>query len=312
MLLELHQKQVSFYIMDFDTFGNFRTYPYSEEESLESSDNPSFCWKAAAPSLSAESSGLIVYPSSTGHLANLADFKRCTDRHWFEGPERYQDNVVRRPRISGSVDSRNWFRIIRYEKLPSIMGFANSRGRASCKDAEKKWRALIYSSEERPRLAYDHHCMIQEAFNLHIFCSRVQRAGNPYLTRWKPFYITWFQILGDNGSEEEHLMTSSWKSGPLYGSTKGLLLQEACFTLAFLRHRNPKDMDMELDSPWESHPSAVKDEGGDFWTVLLLTPVSRRESGELHGNHATYVLHLIWKAYKQRQMDGNTSELISA
>jgi hypothetical protein len=135
--------------------------------------------------------------------------------------------------------------------------------------------------------------IIQEAFNLHIFCGRVQRAGNPYLTRWKPFHITWFRILGDNDSEQEHLMASSWKSGPLYGSTKRLLIQEACFTLAFLPHRTPQGIAREVGRPLEFDPSAVKDQGTDFWTVLLLTPVLGWERPWSQGNPATYVLLLI-------------------
>ncbi|KAH6848051.1 hypothetical protein B0I37DRAFT_376523 [Chaetomium sp. MPI-CAGE-AT-0009] len=287
-------------------FGNWTSYDGLAKEVDAFHPGP-FCWKAATPSLLAESAGLIVSPCSSGDLLGLEDFKRRIPRPRFEGPDRYyelnpDDNVIRRPRDGGFINSRKWYRVIHCQGIASIMGFANSKGQADFRAAEEKWRTLVYSSEDRPRLPLSRHRIIREAFNLHIFCSRIQRAGNHYLTRWKPFHITWFQILdGDMKLEQEQLRASSWKSGPLYGSTKGRLIQETCFTLAFLPHRQPNDMHKEEQRVLSGYTYSrdVNENGADFWTVLLLTPSAvrvgdRTKVGDMaRGTPAMYVLGFI-------------------
>ena len=296
-LQHLQRMGGSFSISDGDTLGHWTVYSALAEDS-DSFNSESVCWKAAAPSLFAESKGLMVYPSSNGYLTPLSEFKGATRRSRFEGPDQHYDlspdnNVIRRPRASGSVKSRNWYRVIQCQGIASIMGSDNSGGPASFEAAEKKWRTLVYSSEERPRLAPSRHRIIQDAFNLHIFCSRTQRVGNHHLSWWKPFHIAWFQILaGDTGQEQ--LRTSSWKHGPLYGSTKGLLVQEACFTLAFVPHIESNHLSDDLQrASWKFHSSFVTATGTDFWTVLLLSPSLIDVAGSAPRNPALHVLKLI-------------------
>ena len=297
-LQHLQRMGGSFSIFDGDTLGHWTVYSASAEDT-DSFNSELVCWKAAAPSLFSESRGLIVHPSSNGHLIPLDEFKEVTPRSDFEGPNLHYDlspdnNVIRRPRAEGMAKSRNWYRVIQCQGIASIMGFTNSQGPVSSEAAEKKWRTLIYSSNERPRLDASRHRIIQEAFNLHISCSRIRRAGNHHLAWWKPFHIAWFQILdGDVG--EEQLRASSWKYGPLYGSTKKLLVQEACFTLAFVPHikENVMSDDMQRASWQTVPPSIIKKDGIDFWTILLLSPSPVEVAHPAPENPAMHVLKLI-------------------
>jgi hypothetical protein len=295
MFRNLDREGGSFCVKDFDIFGHSATYSWKKEKKAKVRKEPTY-WKAAGASVLAESSGLVVAPSSNGHLVDASEFKSLTGRDWFEGPDDYynlsaEGSVIRRPRAVGFVQSRNWYRLVYCRGLASIMGSATSEKPSSLKDAEKIWSLLVYSSQQRPRQRSDRRSVIQETFNLHISCSRIQRAGNHYLSRWKPFHITWFEILDD---KQEVCQTSSWKSGPLYGSKKVLRIRETAFTLAILPHIGPNDdWDEARAFPSNYDPSTVQKEGTDFWTILLLTPSQMSETEIGRDSPATYILLLI-------------------
>jgi hypothetical protein len=294
MFRNLYREGGSFYVKDFDIFGHSATYSWKKGKKANVRKEPTH-WKAAGAALLAESSGLVVAPSYNGDLVDASTFNSLTERDWFEGPDDYynlsaEDSVIRRPRARGFVKSRNWYRLVYCQGLASIMGSATSEKPSSLKDAEKIWSLLVYSSQQRPRQISDRRSVIQETFNLHISCSRIQRAGNHYLSRWKPFHITWFEILDD---KHEVCKTSSWKSGPLYGNKKVLRIRETAFTFAILPHVEPSDSDEDLGFPLNYNPSTFQKEGTDFWTILLLTPSQMSETEIGRESPATYILLLI-------------------
>jgi hypothetical protein len=296
MFRNLDREGGSFYVKDFDVFGHSATYSWKKGKKAKVRKEPIY-WKAAGAALLAESSGLVVAPSFIGEIVDVPEFKSLTRRDMFEGPDEYynlsaEDSVIRRPRVEDYVASRNWYRLIYCQGLASIMGSATSEKPSSLTDAENIWSLLVYSSQQRPRQISDRRSVIQETFNLHISCSRIQRAGNHYLSRWKPFHITWFEILDD---KQEVCKTSSWKFGPLYGSKKVLRIRETAFTLAILPHSDPDDYwDEGRAFPSNYDPSTVQKAGSDFWTILLLTPsqMSETEMG-WDCKPATYILLLI-------------------
>ncbi|KAI1380652.1 hypothetical protein F4677DRAFT_194033 [Hypoxylon crocopeplum] len=214
LLERLEQKEGSFFVIDFDAFNGSAAYSKRNIKPEELKAMPSF-WKAAGPAILNEERNLRVAPSRSVRLLDIPSFNAFAKRMRMDKLNA-EDNVIRQPFTAGpftrgpfttdpfaqSVNTRNWYRLIHFRGLSSIIGSNTRNSPTFSADIEKIWSRLIYSSEERPRMTDENHATIREAFNLHLSCNRIQGSGNLFSTRWKPFHITWFKVLDDQPEEK--------------------------------------------------------------------------------------------------------------
>ncbi len=246
---ELSSKNGSFFVQDIDAYGHHATYSPTAKKDPRLKDIPSY-WKAAGPALLYEKQGFQVPPFPIRCLDILA---LALNRLF--------------PRLGlcflwGPSISRDWYRFVYCQGLSRVMGSPNLPSPPA-----RIWKLLV----DPCRLWPGPRLCIQGAFDLHLSCSRITESGNPFSKSWKPFHITWHQII-DSTQELGLLSTSCWKYGPLYGSKKKEVLQEAAFTLAFFPNGNHifwhKFWNTQMRDSCDNYKRGL-----DFWSILLLTPI---------------------------------------
>lgn len=291
-----------FAIRDFDRFKRSVTYRKAPNE-VEAPTETLPYWMAARHALFSDQE-MTIAPKHRGSMTPNTDFETMTPEQRYEGPvgelqRKDSETVFRKPRMNGDSSGCEWARFVSVRGMDRIMKmFGDFPGCNKYENAEKIWSQLIYSRDERPRMMRMRGTIIREAFNAHLFCARGLRAGNPFQTKWKPFHITWARVL--RPSETQQAENSSWKSGPLYGSSKGEYIQETAFTLLFLPHLSPNNRD-DLPQPRR----LVSEEKNYYATTLVLAQAIQGDEGDDDGLEVNYmgisatVLEIIFKGLRQ-------------
>jgi hypothetical protein len=260
---ELRSKKGYFLVRDFDEFMGFTTYESDGSgECIPEQKHP--YWRAVQPALLAEERKIRIGTSRINFESLCAD-----------APPYF-------------AASRCWYRLIHCQGLASAVGSRISESSNRSEDAQKIWSLLIYASQKHPRLCPDLTSVVSEMFDLHLFCPRFRGTDNPYLSRWKAFHITWFQLLRDEQREE--IQTSTWKTGVLYGSKNEVHIRETAFTVGYFPQRGTEDAEDPLP---EHDMNSLLESGSCFWTIFLLTPTHMADAKERANWPPSVILDLI-------------------
>ncbi|PGH16492.1 hypothetical protein AJ80_05177 [Polytolypa hystricis UAMH7299] len=266
LLRTLHENDGRFLVQDFDSFFGLVIYDWLRGRHQRMHNLPPY-WMAVQPALLAEYNQLVIQPGPCSFSilpSVLKDQVNNADSGWSFRNNLDQSNTSPR---SGIRDGSH--------------AISDQGRRFEVHGGKTSWSLLVDSDLTRPELESHWQDVVAKAFDLHLSCGRYLPSENPFQKGWTPLHINWFRIL--RKGEQENLVSSSWKSGPLYGSTSDQYIQETAFTLLFL----PKYGSGSY-RPDQQEPEIVELQQTNYITILLLAP-----SAMFHDNEPTCAAKLL-------------------
>jgi hypothetical protein len=255
---DLSQANGFFLVQDFDEGYDSVTYKWgghrSEHDDGIIPETKHRYWMAAQPALLAERNKVRIAPGFVPTIVHLES----------------RDGLDQEIREDYVGFYRLWYRVIHFHGLATLIGSRNIKGNNRSEEAKKLWGLLIGSAQNNHGTSPDFPSGIVETFDLHLFCSRTRGTTNPFLTGYKSFHITWYEIRDID--REDKVGPSTWNIGKLYGSDGRKQIQETAFTVGYYPQSSWWNMKNFPDYDWGNTMVDLVKNGYCFWTILLLTP----------------------------------------
>ena len=262
---QLHSTGGDISVQDYDLLGRSVYYSSSGTQLNRIAVTqkwPSY-WKATSRSLYHEDRGLMIEPLRYAG-------SRCDPN---------TDGMLYKLKHTNIPEiNRNWFRVVHFRGLTNIatstisrpsLGIENATITKGGNGSSTRTDTMTYKElMDNILMTYalrDYRYIIREAFQVHFNCGHTQRRDNPFRTTWKPFNITWHEIIPVSRAPKLR-DRSPWRYGLLYGSKGGQVLRETAFTMAMLPANQLWDPQISPSSMSSHHPNL------EYWTIVLLTP----------------------------------------